>query len=433
MNIIAIDCGASFIKASRFVNGEIVTQITTKTPSDDNPHKLEESVIILKDIINKLTVEGETTCIGFSNEMHGFVLTDEEGIPVIPYMSWQNERAYNVQGGVNYLDMLRKIVDEKSITVSGMPLKAGLPSVNLFCVLKEELKQENNVYYFYTLGDYYIRALSGKQPFMHETNAAGTGLYNIQDHDWNQKLINTICEESNCKIIFPSIYNNQEAIKQDNLIYYPALGDQQAALLGAGFSENKDLSLNFGTGAQISILSDTPDFSSSYQVRPFFNNKYIKTIPHIPSGRALNVYFNFVKEIITEFVDVADDKIWEYINRSAEDNNNVLMDVDMSFFTNAVTSNVKGSILNIDERGLTLGNLFDSVYERMAENIYEVCRRLKVKEVERIIISGGVLSKNVYLQKKVLERFDKNAQVIIAENETAKGIAEFVGEMIYEN
>ena len=89
MDIIAIDCGASFIKATRFINGKIFRSIRQKTPLDTDADKLEKSLSMIKAMIEELSNDVSEIAIGFSNEMHGFVLANENGVPVMPYISWQ--------------------------------------------------------------------------------------------------------------------------------------------------------------------------------------------------------------------------------------------------------------------------------------------------------------------------------------------------------
>ncbi len=432
MCIITIDCGASFIKASKFKEDRIIATITEKTPKDRDEKKIEKSLANIRDIIDRFSIGEEEVLIGFSNEMHGFLLADADGKPITGYISWQDESAYESYGDSNYLEYLRGIIDKETILETGMPLKVGLPSVNLFYVLNNQLADYEGEAYFYTLGDYYIRALSGKQPFCHETNAAGTGLFNLVKREFGKELIDIVCSNSSCKVVFPEIYRGQKAILKENgkvkEYYYPALGDQQAALLGAGVRDKKDLSLNFGTGAQISQVIECLSLSEDYQNRPYFDDKYIKTIPHIPSGRALNVYFRLVKDILDGFVEAEDEKVWEHINEEARKNQKERVKVDLSFFTNAVTDRIKGSISEISEDSLSLGNLFDSIYKQLSNNILTIIDRLKVAPYDRIIISGGILAKNTYLREMVLEDLDTKAQVLISENETALGIHHFVKE-----
>ena len=157
--------------------------------------------------------------------------------------------------------------------------------------------------------DYYIRVITGQQPYTHATNAAATGLYDVAEKKWITDLLKEILGDDGLNsVTFPEIYQRQKEIciekNKKKFFFYPALGDQQAALFGAQLENEDEISLNFGTGAQISILSKKIECSQEYQIRPYFENYFLKTVPHIPSGRALNVYFNFIKDMVSEFAIV---------------------------------------------------------------------------------------------------------------------------------
>lgn len=422
MNIIAIDCGASFIKATLFKDDCVVKDKKITTPSDTDPKKLKKSIDIIKEIIQRFSVDLDVVHIGLSNEMHGFVLADQNGNPVTQYISWQKEL-----GSINDCT---HIFSKENICNTGMPLKTGLPSVNLYYISRQ-LQTPNNKLYFYTLGDYYISYITGKPAYCHPTNAAGTGLYNIIQEDWDFELIREVLPHDLAdKIIFPQIYRDQEPIKCEmhgkSYYFYPALGDQQAALLGAGLNGENQLSLNFGTGAQISVLSNKAEFSSAYQIRPFFNGMYLKTVPHIPSGRALNVYFRFVKEILTYKTPMRDAEIWNYINAKAEGCKEDSLEIDMSFFSNAITDHKVGSIGNIQEYNLTVGNLFSSAYCQISRNIESVYQIMGRPYVNEVVISGGLLNKNTFLRNMVLKKFSEVKQIKLVNNETAIGIKTFI-------
>ena len=422
MDIIAIDCGASFIKATRFINGKIFRSIRQKTPLDTDADKLEKSLSMIKAMIEELSNDVSEIAIGFSNEMHGFVLANENGVPVMPYISWQKE--------LGNLPEIAEKLDQQQIASTGMPLKLGLPSTNLYYLKKDIPIEKYERLYFYTLGDFYIRTLSGCQPAVHETNAAATGLYDLFAKKWNVSLIRSILGDMEKSIVFPEIYAGQDPIvlEKDKITYYffPALGDQQAALLGSHLIGEGELSLNFGTGAQMSVLTKDIVYSGRFQIRPYFNGYYIKTIPHIPSGRVLNIYFNFVKEIVNRFVTVEDEELWNYINSQAEQNQFPNLELDMSFFSNPITDHRSGAIENISENSFRIGNLFDSVYTQIAENVEIIYKRLGQPFVKSILISGGVLNKNTYLRTKVLSKFENIQTVYLVENETAEGIKEFI-------
>lgn len=427
MNIIAIDCGASFIKATQFKGRQIVNTMVKKTPVDSDNEKLEKSVKIIWEIIEKLSNDLDEVHIGFSNEMHGFVLADQQGVPVLPYISWQRE--------LGNLEECRNLFDRELIKATGMPLKLGLPSTNLYYLVKNGQIGLHEHLYFYTLGDYYIRVITRQQPYTHATNAAATGLYDIAEKKWITDLLKEILGDNGLNsVTFPEIYQRQKEIcierNKQKIFFYPALGDQQAALLGAQLENEGEISLNFGTGAQISVLAKKSDYSHEYQIRPYFGDFFLKTIPHIPSGRALNVYFNFIKEVINDFFTIEDEVLWEHINRQARENKCENMRIDMSFFTNAMTNHTAGCIENIKENNFNWGNLFDSLYIQMANNVEEVYKKLGEPFVNRILISGGVLNKNDYLRDKVLAKFSDVNSVYMAKNETAEGIRKYIGFIV---
>ena len=88
------------------------------------------------------------------------------------------------------------------------------------------------------------------------TQAAGTGLYDLEAHTWNRELITTIGSD---RVLFPVV--GEQAVQflwnGKHITAYPALGDQQAALFGADFLDEDEISFNLGTGAQVSRLTQT--------------------------------------------------------------------------------------------------------------------------------------------------------------------------------
>lgn len=412
-------------------NGEVMKVKIINTPEKTDllgKFQIEKTLDCVKKLISDLGADEPEFKVCFSTEMHGFIVADVEGRPFCDYISWKNECAREIFRGCSYLDYVKGLLREKEILNTGMIVKAGLPSVNLFYLLNNLLKDipEEDIY-FYTLGDYMIRILSGKAPYIHCTNAAATGLFDIVSNQWNEVIIDKL---GMAGVHFPSIYHGEEPIEAtiDNhrLLLYPAVGDQQAALLGSEMLNENTLSVNLGTGGQVSILSRTLKLSKNYQTRPYFYGFYLKTLPHIPSGRALNVYFNFIKEVVCHFFQAEDDVIWQYILSSAEQSRRNDMEIDMSFFTNPLTDNTQGSISSIQEGNFNVGNLFRSIYVQMAVNIGKAVSKLDIKEFDKIVFSGGVVKKTSLLRKFILEELKYKGKYDIAENETFKGLYRYL-------
>lgn len=433
MNTIAIDCGASFLKSALFVEGKIVKRLESASPKVRGDESILEIIQInelvdrVRATIIELACNEKKINLCISNEMHGFILANQDGTPYTDYISWQKEYGnFCIEGQSAYEELKAEEISGEILN-TGMPLRAGLPSCNLLYMEKMQYLSKKGLH-FYTLGDYIIRCLSGREPICHPTNAAATGLYDVIKGEWNVRIINFITSQY---IVFPYVGEDTISFKLDDIevVVYPALGDQQAALLGAGFLESADISYNIGTGSQVSILVDSPECTNSYQIRPYFNGLYLKTIPHIPSGRALNVYIRFFKDILYKFGNnVNNDMIWKVIIDSLSEHRTTTVKCDLSFFENAITSRTTGAIDNIMEYDLTFSSLTHAIFDCMAKNYITATNRLLSDycNVNRVIFSGGIARKIEYLRKKILASFKEDTRVIVAENETLIGLYRYV-------
>lgn len=430
MITITIDCGASFLKGARFVDGKLEKVIQYNSPHAHRSQNIFEieQIIFLVDYVKKMIVElsqgDKEVKLCISNEMHGFLLADQDGKPYTDYISWQTELGnVEVNDSTSVSLMLNELTLQDDILYTGMPLRGGLPSCNLLYMKRnEQLHKDCSSLYFYTLGDYILRVLSDTEPYTHPSNAAATGLYDLRINDWNKRLI-TFVADSN--IIFPEIGTEEMVFNYDEICIHSisAIGDQQAALLGAGVKEG-DISFNLGTGAQVSCIVSEAACGLGYQIRPFFNGKYLKTIPHIPAGRALNVYFRFVKSVLEQYGVVLEDaEIYDILinaERSAQDTTLVC---DLSFFENAITDNTKGSIFMIDENTFTFGNLMRAVFCQIAKNLLDMADRIApdLDKIERVVFSGGFARRMEKIRREILEHYP-NIDNSVAENETLIGL-----------
>ena len=97
INIIAIDCGASFLKAALFREGHIVRESSCKAPEvhkeEDifTPCQITALVSRVREVLTELSEGLSEAVVCISNEMHGFILAHEDGSPFMDYISWQKE------------------------------------------------------------------------------------------------------------------------------------------------------------------------------------------------------------------------------------------------------------------------------------------------------------------------------------------------------
>lgn len=430
MITIAVDIGASFLKGARITEDGTISAMVERVAdagSGESGLKINRLVRMVSELLEELSSLDVEYRLAFSTEMHGFILADESGEPLTDYVSWQTEYGNTLgEDRVTYLEKFKCLVGEYAISRTGMPARAGLPSVNLYYLLKSEYRctsKSSNVY-FYTLGDYVVRKLTGKRPLIHVTNAAATGLYDMEHNCWCRDIIQAI--GADC-IMFPEVVSDNRCfatvLAGKKVCVLPAIGDQQAALLGSGLSRTTELSVNFGTGAQISVLTDKLEFSDQYQLRPFFYGKYLKTIPHIPSGRALNVYVRLIEEIGSFFKEnITTEEIWDIINDKTKSFGEGTLSMNMGFFSNPISKGIKGSITNIGEYDLSVGNLFFSAFQAMADNVEILIPRLEAEPISKVIFSGGVARKNHIFQELVMTRIGIEKPHEVVEKETIKGL-----------
>ncbi len=424
MDFITIDCGASFVKAALFnSDGEIVGKAVKQSPFGKN--QIGTLTPLVRDICDELLQKaGDKVCLSISNEMHGFILADEKGTPITDYISWQKEYGRMSIDGGTACEMLSSPEYSADILHTGMPLRGGLPSVNLFYLKKiGKLNDIESPIYFYTLGDYLTRILADTQPICHLTNAAATGLVDLKTNTWNERLLNTV---ASAQIVFPEIGTTAtEFVRgRKKVTLLPAIGDQQAALYGANLSQRDELSFNMGTGGQVSRITVTLNFSPNYQLRPFFNGNYIKTIPHLPCGRALNVYIRFFRDVLKTFdVEKDDTGIWKNILDAETKSNNTGIKCDLSFFENAACKNLTGSVTDISEYSLTAGSLMKAVFNQLADNFVTASKKLSDDNwsIRKILFSGGVARKIKAIREKIIAAYGvKDFEV--AADETLTGL-----------
>lgn len=423
MNFITLDCGASFVKAALFSNGgEMISKVVKQSPFGKNQIALLTSLVseIFDELLKK---SSDKVCLCISNEMHGFLLADADGTPVTDYISWQKEYGRISTPKGSACDILSDSDYREEIFHTGMPLRGGLPSVNLLYLRETGQLNFDKPAYFYTLGDYLIRVLTNSQPNCHLTNAAATGLVDLKIDAWNEKLLDIV---SPAQIIFPTIGTTpiEFPVASKKIIVLPAIGDQQAALYGANLTNSDELSFNMGTGGQVSKIISRAEFSTDYQVRPFLNGNYIKTIPHLPCGRALNVYLRFFDDVLKIF-DVSKDKseIWQKLLDAEKISDDHDIRCDLSFFENASTKKLTGSIENIGEYSLTAGNLIRSAFNQLADNFLAAAKKLNNDStaVKKVLFSGGVARKIESIRKRILENYE-SIDYEIASDETLKGL-----------
>ena len=387
MNYKIFDLGGSFLKIYCSKKNEII-----RIPM------FQDKIIKLNDIKKIITenIDINDEAIYFSSQMHGFVLFDENYNNISDFITWKNSSINNI------LD--NSLFDNFYLT--GLKKRNDLPINNLDeYIINNNLK--NRKLYFKNITEAILDIESIKTSKCHSTMACGTGFYDI----FNKKYINTYIEyfknKYNIELIFDTVIDiidisgninfNNKFVK-----VYTGIGDFQASLYGCGL-DNNSLIINMATGSQIAKIVNVninDVYLSQYSFRPYFNDNYLQCFTHIPSGRFLNIFFNFFKELNID--------LWKYFEEiNIEDINNSLLNVSTDIFS------INGiSINGITENNFFIKELIVSIIKNYVKQYIDIIKNnFDISNINKILLSGGI-PKKIGVIKKIIEK-EFNKEVII--------------------
>ncbi len=370
------------------------------------------------------TLIGELLCVApnaagvvMCGQMHSLVFSDARGHPRSSAITWQDQRVLepSASGAGVVFDELARTVSAEQQHEIGSELRAGVPIATLFAIHQRgELPTDR---YPTSLPDYVLANLCGVEPTTEATNAAAHGLYHLDRHDWHRDLIAKLGLDS---LRWPRIRAFGEVvgvadIDGHKLTCFTPIGDQQCALVGAGLCE-RVLSLNISTGSQVSLLSrDRP--RGEFQVRPYFDGKWLRTIVSVPAGRSLGLLVDLLTEIGGN-----DRDHWDYIRQAVDKVPKTDLEVDLSYFS-SLTGN-RGRIANIRAGNLTVGHLFAAAFKSMAAN-YARCATIlsPQREWDSVVFSGGLAQRFPRLRTEILTALGNPPSRLFAnEEDTLQGL-----------
>ena len=295
MSSIALDVGGTFIKAARIEGGSVQgTVVRRPVPAflaaendsgarELSPHELDAAVFAA---LRELGVDDPRAHdVYVSGQMAGLAFIDPEGRAVDNIISWQDTRYTRV-------DSLIQKIGHEAVSDLGDGLRIGSPAVTL---------AERGVptgAHPTSLIAYVAGRLAGRRAErIHATDAGAWGLFDTRGMQWSRAA----CAAAGVDVTsLPKVVREVETITAATRVF-TAIGDQQAALYGAGLAENQ-VSVNLATGCQVSVLSR--EFAASAQTRPYFKDQLLCTVTHLPAGRLLTA-------AIVDTYGEASDSDWE--------------------------------------------------------------------------------------------------------------------------
>ena len=321
--------------------------------------------------------------------------------------------------GVSCFDEIERIISREERLQLGNERVPGVPLNYLFWFARHRALPDLRV--IPASLPYFVAAqLCGTTPVSDITHAYGHGAVNIHTRDWHHGVVEKLgLGEVQWPCIVPQgAIIGEWAHAGRSLPVFAPVGDYHCSQVGS-LLEPGELSVNISTGSAVIQIAKGAE-TGNFQTRPWFDGCYLKTITHIPAGRALNALVRLLTELASA-QGVTLRVPWDYIHAEAARADDGGLQVNPAFYTSNMGN--RGAVLNLREENMTIGHLFHAMFSGMADN-YAACadRIAPQRDWSRLVFSGGVALKNQVLRQLVCERLGRDHRLAPSDEDTLFGL-----------
>jgi sugar (pentulose or hexulose) kinase len=431
MRYLGVDIGSSFIKGAVLDLDEWSLRHIERLPFPEPVRGLDpkfrefdpdEVVAATRALLERLLRHApDATGVLMCSQLHGLVLTNDDGSAASNFINWQDQRALMPwpDGGGTYFDEINRLITRDERRQLGNEPLPGVPLSFLFWLARNRALPCPPV--FVAALPYFIIAnLCGETPKSDVTHAYGHGALNIESLDWHVAVIEKLGLGGVRwpKIVPQGALVGEWRVGPRALAFFAPVGDYHCSQVGA-FLDEGELSVNVSTGSAVIRLADGCE-SGDFQTRPWFDGRYLKTITHIPGGRALNALVRLLSELAeSQGVKLRDP--WDHIFREAERVQATDLEVNPAFYFGSMGD--RGSIRHLREENMTLGHLFRAAFTGMADNYAHCAARISPgRDWRRVVFSGGVALKTALLRDLIRERLGREHRLAPSDEDTLFGL-----------
>lgn len=399
---------------------------------EQDPEKIVEQV---KELLVEAERKGfgpeELSAIGISSQMHGVLYVDASGKAVSPLYTWKDEKGRELMPGTD------ETYEAYLSRTAGYRLYSGYGTVTHFYLDRNGRIPEGAVK-LAGIGDYLAMCLAGRtEPLLDVSMAAGIGGFDLEKGDFDRERL----EMAGVKTSFyPKlhIYGEGAGVWRGVPVSC-SYGDNQASFCCAVDRPEEQISINVGTGSQVSVYSDRlfTDISAdiSVDIRPFFGKGYLYVGASLNGGKVYERLAAFFEETVLAFTGQKVDA-YQVLPRLAKeaapgekgmkDPDARALSVDPALYGTRGTEAAGGSITGMTPENFRPGSLVQAYVRGMAEELYRMYLAFpeEIRAGRRqIVASGNGIRKNELLADAVEERFGCPVCFGEIEEEAAAGAA----------
>ena len=397
-------------------------------------------VQMLSDVVSRMADGGgEIWGIGVTGQMHGVAFLNLDTSPLCPAITWQDRRVAEPLPGSEEttLDRFLSVAGGlQAFKRMGCVPAAGYMGPTLFWLHHNGQLPSPPVTACF-VPDATVSFLTGRPPCTDPTDGGSSGIFDIVARQWDWSLIERLGLPRD---LFPEVREPGEQAgsllpkiaKQTGLPsgipVFVALGDNQASFLGSVREPVRSLSLNMGTGAQVSALVNgfqrLPDLDTRY----YPGGRYLLVGAGLFGGRSYAYLRDFFLQVGTDIVGCnGDEMLYDEMTRRAAV---VSPGADglrcVPLFTGSRSDpSLRASFTGITPSNFTPGHLTRALLEGMAEAFNQFYEQMRPHLGRRthLVGSGNGIRRNHLLAEILAERFYMPLYIPALEEEAATGAA----------
>ena len=429
MYLLGIDIGTTTICGVVVKDGKVLSSVTKKNDSHipgsapwerlQSPDRIRQIVdSIVSALLEKFP---DVARIGVTGQMHGILYLDQDGQPVSPLYTWQDNR------GMQPFDQKETYASHLS-RLTGYPLATGFGLVTHYYNLQNHMLPKNAAV-FCTIHDYIAMVLAGQaHPVTEASDAASMGVFDVESGCFDMDALAAAGIDTS---FLPPLASTPGIGNYHGIPVYAAIGDNQASFLGATAGDLQAMLVNIGTGGQFCVHTAAYLTCPGLETRPFPLGGYLITGASLCGGRAYALLERFWAQAVEMVSGSTAGSCYGAMERllcSAPKPDDLPVITPLFQGTRSAPQ-LRGSITGLSTENFTPLHFTWAMLEGMAEELFGMYQDyLAAGGLPGCLVgSGNGLRKNKYLRQCVSEKFGMSVHLSDCEEEAATGAALFAG------
>lgn len=419
---IAIDVGttstsAIAIDANRRVVATASRSHAAQVPNlpdgvaEQNPQRLRSAACsVLREIAT--AVGDRAACLGLTGQMHGVLLCNDQLQPVSNLITWQDRRALRPHpvSGKPLLEELHSRIAPEAEQGTGCRLSPGYLGTTLYA-LHETTGLPANTTRATLIIDWLAATFTGGPLVTDRSNAASTGLYDLQADSWSTQLLAAAHVP---RRLLPDVHPGGGIIGRltpdaahetglpPGLPVCNAIGDHQAAVLGSLAEHAHTVQVNIGTGGQICWAIDHFDRVDGLDTRYLTDNRYLLVGAGLAGGDAYAWVARTLQTWLRECgTDLDIEQVYIRLNRAvAAASPTGTLTCEPFFRGTRRTPDATGTFRGVTDDNFTPGSVGRAVLHGIARALcdcLELAGPLAPPSITTLIATGNAVRKNPFL------------------------------------